>query len=678
MTFLPLKRSESGVARHYSRNMKEPTHIEYIGDKVTLGCIRQINVGSSVRSISFFDRNQVLSGSSSGACLWNVNSGELIRESFGGDERVSLPYLENGIVVTNRDGAVSEWDSEYIISIAAKSSKYYAAGSEDGAIQLWDYRKMITIGEPLQGHSGKVLALSFDEARHQYLASGSEDQSIIVWDLKKREKAYPPLEGHSGSITSLAFIGWRDTLVSGSLDGTVRLWKVSSGEMLHSFCASGMGGVYSIAHYDDRHILSGSEDGIIRMWDTKHSDMPPKKFVGHTGKVISLSTAYIDRGRRFASGSEDGTIRVWDIEKEHVIVGGTILAIAVSPNGEYLVSGSGIGTVCVWRIETGELINGPSQEHSTSVTSVSFSPDGFHYVSSSYNEIIFWNLDGDSVTCSCERQRIRVVCFSPDGKHIASGSDDTIQIWDLESREVTLNLSEGHAGFINSICYSSDGKKIVSGSFDKTICIWDASNGAVLLTFQGHSGGIVSVTYSHNGSYLISGSEDGTIRLLNADNGNLVRELIKVHKSSVTSVCFSPDDTHFVSGSRDKTICAWDTSTGELFFKANVPSTVRSVVFLPPSDGKYTKFASASNNDGSIRIWSVDIEEEKRIWNAPNSDGWVTGNDGNLLSWLPSDIRPTLIYGSCVRILNSRRSTTLTLSKYQGNQWTSCFPSRID
>ena len=31
MTFLPFKRSESDVARHYSINMKEPMYIEYIG-----------------------------------------------------------------------------------------------------------------------------------------------------------------------------------------------------------------------------------------------------------------------------------------------------------------------------------------------------------------------------------------------------------------------------------------------------------------------------------------------------------------------------------------------------------------------------------------------------------------------------------------------------------------------
>ena len=85
------------------------------------------------------------------------------------------------------------------------------------------------------------------------------------------------------------------------------------------------------------------------MWDTRHREMPPKKFIGHTGKVISLSVKFTDRGRRFASGSSDGTIRVWDVAIDE----GSVEAIAASPNGEYLVSGSLTGTVSILRLETG-------------------------------------------------------------------------------------------------------------------------------------------------------------------------------------------------------------------------------------------------------------------------------------------------------------------------------------
>ena len=691
-TFLPLKKSESNVARHYSRNMKEPTRFEYIGDKATVGCIRQIDVGSSVSSISFsYYGDQILSGSPSGVCLWDVDSGKLIRGPFGGEASVPCCF-NNRILVVNRDGNVDEWSADtcerihglptvdigHVTSVSSDGRVYYATGFEDGAIRLWDRERKTAIEEPMKGHSRKVLTLSFGGLMGDYLASGSEDQNIIIWDVERREKKYAPLRGHSGPITSLAFRFFAQTLVSGSLDGTVRLWDVSTGETLHVFSASGMGGVYSVACIDleYRYILSGSEDGIIRMWDTKHREVPPKKYVGHMGKVISLAVADDPRGIRFASGSSDGKIRVWDVEREREIVGGHVNAIAVSPNGEYLVSASENGTVSVWRIGTGELVLGPLEGHSKRATSLSFSPDGLRFASGSEDGTVrIWNLAGYALTCSTEgQQAVRAVCFSPDGNHVASGTNKSIQIWNSQSGELALNSFEGHSGSITSTSYSPDGKRIVSGSDAKTICIWDASNGTLLLTLQGHSTGISSVKYSHDGSHILSASGDGTVRFWD-DNGKPARESIKVHEGSVVRVYFSPDDTYVISVSRDEAAHVWDISTGNLLFELNPSSSIMSLVLLPSSDSKYIKFASATARDGLIRIYCVDIDSKGMISDAPNKDGWLVGNDGNLLSWIPSDICRTLIYGSCVRILNSQLSTKLTLSKYQGSQWTSCFPS---
>ena len=143
----------------------------------------------------------------------------------------------------------------------------------------------------------------------------------------------------------------------------------------------------------------------------------------------------------------------------------------------------------------------------------------------------------------------------------------------------------------------------------------------------------------------------------------------------MVSVHFSLDNTYFIPLSWRFVPRVYDTSTGQLLFEINFIPLAKSLVFLPSSDSKYIKFASLSNEDELIRIYCVDIDSKGVISDAPDKDGWLVGNDGNLLSWLPSDIRHSLIYGSCVRILNSRFSAKLTLSKYQGNQWTSCFPS---
>ncbi|PAV14873.1 WD40 domain containing protein [Pyrrhoderma noxium] len=618
MTFLPLKRSESDVARHYSRDMKEPTV-----------------------SLLSFNGDQALSISPSGMYLWNVDNGELIKGPFGGDAS-DLYWVDRRIVVVNKDGTIEEWeaptcersyrlpyDTEAIgrvTSVSMDSLKQcYAIGFENGTILMYSPRETFPIATMrLRGHSGKVLVLTFNRSQYAFLASGSEDQSIIVWDVIRHEKKYATLRGHSGPITSLAFTGQGKILVSGSLDGTIRLWDITTSEMLNMFSASGMSGVYSVAGYDKRHVLSGSDDGIIRMWDMEHREIPPKKFVGHMGKVISLSVDYT-RGS-FVSGSSDGTIRLWDKQREREIVEGSVDVMAASPNGEYLVLGSFFGTVSVWRIETGEQVKGPL-EHDYPVTSLSFSPDGSHFASGSIDGTVrIWDLAGYPLRCSIEGQLVWAVCFSPDGKYVASGSGNTIQVWDLESGELALKPFKGHSEPIESICYSPDGNRIVSGSGDKTICIWDASNGTLLLTLQGHSDRISSVKYSRDGSYILSTSEDETVRFWDANNGKPVRETIKVEEGKMVSVHFSLDNTYFIPLSWRFVPRVYDTSTGQLLFEINFIPLAKSLVFLPSSDSKYIKFASLSNEDELIRIYCVDIDSKGVISDAPDKDGPLPGS----------------------------------------------------
>ena len=107
MTFLPFKRSSSDVARHYSKNMKRLTCIEYIGDRVEAmtGYTKKIDIGSSVSSFSlFFFRAHSPSILFFEMRFWDVDSGKLIEDPFGRD-----PFSGNTIVVMNRDGTSDEW-----------------------------------------------------------------------------------------------------------------------------------------------------------------------------------------------------------------------------------------------------------------------------------------------------------------------------------------------------------------------------------------------------------------------------------------------------------------------------------------------------------------------------------------------------------------------------------------
>ncbi len=104
------------------------------------------------------------------------------------------------------------------------------------------------------------------------------------------------------------------------------------------------------------------------------------------------------------------------------------------------------------------------------------------------------------------------VAFSPDGKTLASGSTWEIRLWDVETGQVKHTLTE-HSDRVYSVAFSPDGKTLASGSWDNTVRLWDVETGQVKITLTGHSDNVWSVAFSPDGNTLASGGGDGTVLL---------------------------------------------------------------------------------------------------------------------------------------------------------------------
>ncbi|RMY37158.1 hypothetical protein D0864_15117, partial [Hortaea werneckii] len=156
----------------------------------------------------------------------------------------------------------------------------------------------------------------------------SLDKSVRIWDtqtgvLVERTEGD---QGHKDSVYSVAFSPSGATLVSGSLDKTIRMWKLNnagfgrgglgasggphpkSGECVRTF-EGHKDFVLSVALTpDDAWVMSGSKDRGVQFWDP-HTGHAQLMLQGHKNSVISVAPSPM--GGLFATGSGDMKARIW-------------------------------------------------------------------------------------------------------------------------------------------------------------------------------------------------------------------------------------------------------------------------------------------------------------------------------------------------------------------------------
>ncbi|CAK70857.1 unnamed protein product (macronuclear) [Paramecium tetraurelia] len=266
----------------------------------------------------------------------------------------------------------------------------------------------------LDGHSRYVNTVNFSPDGNM-LASCSLDKSIRLWDVKTgQQKA--KLDGHDDAVSSVKFSPDGTTLVSVSSDSSIRLWDVKTGQQFAKLDGHS-DAVYSVNFSPDGTTLaSGSQDNSIRLWDVK-TGQQKAKLDGHSHFVYSVH--FSPDGTTLASGSRDFSIRFWDVR-----------------TGQQKAKLDG---------------------HSSTVTSVN---------------------------------------FSPDGTTLASGSEDnSIRLWDVKTGQQIAKL-DGHENGILSVHFSPDGTTLASGSGDNSIRLWDVKTGQQKAKLNGHSSTVTSVNFS--------------------------------------------------------------------------------------------------------------------------------------------------------------------------------------
>jgi len=157
---------------------------------------------ADLRAIAYSPDGQRLAaaGRNANIRIWHAADGKPLRDIAAGPRRIrSLGWLPDG---------------ESLVS-----------AGEGKAVSVWN----TTSGEQLKTlhcQAGKVLSMAV--CGENLIATGGSDNLIRIWNWQTQTLA-DQLQGHTGSVASLAFDKTSGTIISGSYDTTVRVWRLPGG-----------------------------------------------------------------------------------------------------------------------------------------------------------------------------------------------------------------------------------------------------------------------------------------------------------------------------------------------------------------------------------------------------------------------------------------------------------------
>ncbi|KAL6951383.1 hypothetical protein ACO0OE_000618 [Hanseniaspora uvarum] len=252
---------------------------------------------------------------------------------LSGEKQTTLKGHEGGV-----------WALKYDLE-----TNFLITAGTDRSIRIWDLSTFKCI-YVFKGHTSTVrcLELSSNEKNGKFILSGSRDSNIMVWRLPSEacqetedELVYNvfhvnpyylgTLKGHTDSVRSMSV--YKNILVTGSYDGTCRIWNISDLRCICRMVGNGSR-VYAVVYDHKRNkVYSTTTDFKIFVWEVKNykntghiTRYPnqPKMLVlnspalilqGHAGLVGLLEL----KGDILCSAAADGSVKGWDINNFNIL-----------------------------------------------------------------------------------------------------------------------------------------------------------------------------------------------------------------------------------------------------------------------------------------------------------------------------------------------------------------------
>jgi WD40 repeat protein len=615
--------------------------------------------------------------------------------SFNRVRHVCLALLFSGFMIGAAGGAEFETEvrlgnlighTDEVVSVTfSPDGKWLLSSSWDTTTRLWD----VSSGRELTQFSGfgaSVFASAFVPNTMQVVSAGW-DQSAHIWDISSGNELQR-FKGHSAPINSLAIAPGGKTLATASgfvppdvqTDQTIRIWSLANGANLATLSGHASSVVAVKFLRDDSTVVSASLDGTVRRWDVHKSHEQSKaafpgsqiislavspdgetiaagfgegvdktivvidaasmsaiaKFGSHNGEAL----AYSPDGRVLASASNDGTIEIWDAKDRSLLRShrdtlgrSSPRCLSFSPDGKDLVIGGTDGAMLEIDAVTFATVQSYGGRADV-VSGLAVTPDG-HWLATALGRrrAAIWDLTtGRQVrTFLPASESVRNVALSNDGTLLAAGSgvspfetktvtvEPVINVWSVISGKQVATL-HGHLEAVTAVRFFADGKRLLTASYDGTVRIWDITSGKELRRYALPGEEFLDTDASANGNYVAASSKSNSAFVWDAESTKLIATFRGLESGSnggggtvllrMGSLRFSSDGSRLLTGSDDDMVREWSLESQKEVRKFDMGRAVFSVCYSP--DGEDV-IAGGGSEDVHIFRNSSDLPDMRLI-----------------------------------------------------------------
>lgn len=334
--------------------------------------------------------------------------------------------------------------------------------------------------QEIQAHQGAIWTMKFS-LDGSFLASAGQDRVVRVWEVIEQNEGVKYLTDISGdSCSSVEKSGADDLLLrqnnlkSSVKESTSRTVALSSTTNKHFLLSESSKCAFS-GHTEDildlswsrsQSLLSSSMDKTVRLWNILTREC--LRIFTHNDYVTCIHFNPVDDGY-FISGSLDGKVRIWSI-KEHQVVDWVdlcemVTAACYTPNGQGAVVGSYKGTCRFYKTSDNKLQFDTTFEarRKKNKRSQGKKITGFQFIPGDEDKVLITSSDSrirvyDGTKISSEYKGLRntnsqiSASFSSNGMYIICASEDSrVCIWKY---------------YDTSLGYSVQQQKGLSGSYE--------------------------------------------------------------------------------------------------------------------------------------------------------------------------------------------------------------------